>query len=727
MKNFFKLFAVAIIGIAIFGSAFSVSALTEQEKQVLIAQIQQQITLLTQQLQQMLAQQNSWCYTFNTSLGVNQSGNADVAQLHNALVAEGISFAPDTGTIYSNGTIQGVKIFQAKDGIAQTGFFGVISRGQMNELHGCTNNNNNNNNNNQSCTPNWQCVNWGTCSSGIQTRTCTDYNNCGTTNLRPNLSQSCNSGDTTTTNTNNCQATCVTQTDGTYAVNCSGYPTKCSAGQACKQTFTITNTYNSTTHTVSTIRTLSGSQCYTPCTPTWSCTAYGACVNGSQARTCTDSHNCGDITNKPAVTQTCTVAVCTPTWTCGNWTACANGNQTRTCTDSNNCGVTTGKPAIAQTCAPATCVPNWQCANWSDCFNSQQTRTCTDSNSCGVDTGKPSQAQSCSSTVSCIPNWQCSVWSSCANSNRTRTCTDQNSCGLASRSPATSETCSTTCTPAWVCSGWSLTTADFRQTRTCTDTNACGVTMDKPEEVQHIYSCWDCTGWSTCLNHLTTRTCRQNSACGTSAGAMPLTSQACYAENCQNAVWDCSPILSQCRNGVREQYCSDHNLCFKTITTPCNQTAPTVDIQANNSNGPLSIASGSSAVLTWRTTNADTCLATDDWAGPKLVNDTLWGQKIIDYYQNTLHQTYNPYDSMSTLPITGTKKFTLSCTNSLGTTKDSVIINASTGASVNIMAKQADDPNTQPSEGPITIMNGSKATLSWTASNVTSCTGSGDW
>jgi hypothetical protein len=42
------------------------------------------------------------------------------------------------------------------------------------------------------CTENWSCGNWGSCSTtGTQTRTCTDLNSCGTTNFKPSLTQSC--------------------------------------------------------------------------------------------------------------------------------------------------------------------------------------------------------------------------------------------------------------------------------------------------------------------------------------------------------------------------------------------------------------------------------------------------------------------------------------------------------------------------------------------------------
>lgn len=44
------------------------------------------------------------------------------------------------------------------------------------------------------CTENWSCNDWSSCSGGIQTRTCTDANSCGTTVNKSTTSQSCTSG-----------------------------------------------------------------------------------------------------------------------------------------------------------------------------------------------------------------------------------------------------------------------------------------------------------------------------------------------------------------------------------------------------------------------------------------------------------------------------------------------------------------------------------------------------
>jgi len=44
------------------------------------------------------------------------------------------------------------------------------------------------------------------------------------------------------------------------------------------------------------------------CIPIWTCTAYSACTNSFQTRTCTDTNNCGVSTNKPAESQSCSTS-----------------------------------------------------------------------------------------------------------------------------------------------------------------------------------------------------------------------------------------------------------------------------------------------------------------------------------------------------------------------------------------------------------------------------------
>lgn len=52
------------------------------------------------------------------------------------------------------------------------------------------------------CSPDWQCTDWGGCSSrGRQSRTCTDSNGCRSSIGRPELSRSCTAGEDSTTTT----------------------------------------------------------------------------------------------------------------------------------------------------------------------------------------------------------------------------------------------------------------------------------------------------------------------------------------------------------------------------------------------------------------------------------------------------------------------------------------------------------------------------------------------
>lgn len=79
------------------------------------------------------------------------------------------------------------------------------------------------------------------------------------------------------------------------------------------------------------------------CTPSWSCNEWSVCINGAQARTCTDG--CNNIKEE---TQSC----CTPNWTCDAWSQCNNNIQSRECNDG--CGDTDTE---SQYC----CTPEWKC------------------------------------------------------------------------------------------------------------------------------------------------------------------------------------------------------------------------------------------------------------------------------------------------------------------------------------------------------------------------------
>ncbi|MEX0621393.1 MAG: PA14 domain-containing protein [Candidatus Woykebacteria bacterium] len=87
---------------------------------------------------------------------------------------------------------------------------------------------------------------------------------------------------------------------------------------------------------------------------------------------------------------------------------------------------------------------------------------------------------------------------------------------------------------------------------------------------------------------------------------------------------------------------------------PTPDPAPTVDIKANGSNGPITVQSGSDVTLSWISTDATSCTAADDWSGSKATS----GSQTISN-------------------VTSNKKFTLSCTGSGGSASDNVVVNVS--------------------------------------------------
>ncbi len=61
--------------------------------------------------------------------------------------------------------------------------------------------------------------------------------------------------------------------------------------------------------------------------------------------------NSNDISLNPQ--DNLVVNDCNPNWQCSSWSTCSSsGEQTRTCSDSNNCGVLTNKPSESQSCTP---------------------------------------------------------------------------------------------------------------------------------------------------------------------------------------------------------------------------------------------------------------------------------------------------------------------------------------------------------------------------------------
>jgi len=80
----------------------------------------------------------------------------------------------------------------------------------------------------QQCTENWQCFSWTDCSNDMQNRNCTDTNNCGSVNTKPNIIQACSSdtslssGSTTHTYNNAGSLNSSTSKNNTGVTNLSG-------------------------------------------------------------------------------------------------------------------------------------------------------------------------------------------------------------------------------------------------------------------------------------------------------------------------------------------------------------------------------------------------------------------------------------------------------------------------------------------------------------------------
>lgn len=118
---------------------------------------------------------------------------------------------------------------------------------------------------------------------------------------------------------------------------------------------------------------------------------------------------------------------------------------------------------------------------------------------------------------------------------------------------------------------------------------------------------------------------------------------------------------------------------------------PTVSLSAS----PTTVTSGASANLTWSTTGATGCSATGGWSGSKPTSG-----------------------SESTGALTANTTFGLNCTGAGG----------STSATVSVAISAASPPpSVSLSASPTNVAAGGSSTLSWSASNATSCQATGAW
>lgn len=98
--------------------------------------------------------------------------------------------------------------------------------------------------------------------------------------------------------------------------------------------------------------------------------------------------------------------------------------------------------------------------------------------------------------------------------------------------------------------------------------------------------------------------------------------------------------------------------------------APTVDILCNGTQGPCTVAIGGSATLSWSSSDANSCSASNAWSGAKATAG-----------------------SQSSGPVSSTSVFTLTCFGDGGTGQDSVVVQNPPNSSPTTSAVRATEPN----------------------------------
>jgi hypothetical protein len=155
--------------------------------------------------------------------------------------------------------------------------------------------------------------------------------------------------------------------------------------------------------------------------------------------------------------------------------------------------------------------------------------------------------------------------------------------------------------------------------------------------------------------------------------------------NLPNPAWNV-PTTGDCAWSISA---SGGYVDVRAVTTTYRTTpAPTVDLRVNGSNGPLSLSSPASYILSWTSTNSASCTASGSWSGAQATN----GSQSVS----------NVGGGMYT--------YTFTCSNPSGSASDSVTVNVLSAPTVIVNA-------------PASATAPASYTATWTSSNATSCTG----
>jgi len=133
------------------------------------------------------------------------------------------------------------------------------------------------------------------------------------------------------------------------------------------------------------------------------------------------------------------------------------------------------------------------------------------------------------------------------------------------------------------------------------------------------------------------------------------------------------------------------SITLLVTTTP----PPTVNVSVT----PSSVAVGGAATISWTTVGATACTASGSWSGAEPVQSPAGGV------------------STGALATAGVYDYTLTCTNTYGSTSNTAYLTVGTPP----------PPTVSISVSPTTIRPGQSATLAWTSTNATSCTASASW
>jgi len=354
-----KLILAFVLFISVFGFCQTVFAMTDAERQALIAQLQQQILQIQQQIAQMGAQQNgqvAWCHTFKNYLvmgSTDATANGEVSSLQTALTnaglnASGLNTLDDGQGVFAGNTNAVVVKFQKKYGIAQTGTVGPKTRAKLNELYGCGV---------KDCKQSWDCVEWSLCINGKQTRTCSDLNNCGVDTKKPKVSQDCTQKPAVKMQANNL--------DGPVNI----FLTLGNGAIVTTSGISMSRDINLKWESVG-VSSCTASDSLTPKIFSGYKTSYGSEVitlsgisekisNGAGKISDTFKITCVSTETGSTVSDSITVNLfytvnnnCVPSWSCLAWSDCKNKKHTRICTDWNGCGSLVGKPIQEESCVP---------------------------------------------------------------------------------------------------------------------------------------------------------------------------------------------------------------------------------------------------------------------------------------------------------------------------------------------------------------------------------------